>query len=64
LLAQVVDAKNPKEPAKSVNLWTKCISNATNLDLAKPEDDEWYGLANKRLNTMLTDKDNSKDSTK
>ena len=62
LLAQVVDAKNPKEPAKASNFWTKCVSNVTPTDLAQPEDDEWYGLANKRLNTVLTAKD-SKDST-
>ena len=43
-------------------------SRAYNLikhdDLAKPEDDEWYGLANKRLNTMLTSKDSTNKNTK
>jgi tetratricopeptide (TPR) repeat protein len=68
LLAQVLEAKvpkdSPKDKAKVVGLWTKCASKATPRDLAKPEDDDWHGLANKRLSETVSSDNSNKDMRK
>jgi tetratricopeptide (TPR) repeat protein len=68
LLAQVVEAKSPKDSpkhkAKAVEFWTKCASKVTSRDLAKPEDDDWHGLANKRLNEAFSSDNSNKDISK
>ena len=64
LLAQVVEAKSPKDKAKAVEVWTKCAGNVTPSDLAKPEDDDWFGLANKRLNEAFPSDNSNKDLSK
>ena len=68
LLAQVVEAKSPKDSqknkAKAVEFWTKCASNATPSDLAKPEDDDWHGLANKRLSEAFSSDNSNKEMSK
>jgi tetratricopeptide (TPR) repeat protein len=61
LLAQVVDAKFPQEPAKSLDLWRTCIAVVTPRDLAKPEEDEWSALANKRIEKILSGKEVKKE---
>lgn len=61
LLAQVLEAKEPKNQAIGLELWTKCISSATPRDFSQPEGDDWYGLANKRLDKTFSNKDASKD---
>ncbi len=57
LLAQVVDAKFPQEPTQSLDLWRTCIAVVTPSDLAKPEEDEWSALANKRIEKILSGKE-------
>jgi tetratricopeptide (TPR) repeat protein len=68
LLAQVVEAKSPKDSpsnkAKALGAWTKCASKATSSDLAKPEDDNWHGLANKRLSEAVSSDNSNKDTSK
>ena len=68
LLAQVLEAKvpkdSPKDKAKVVGFWTKCASKATPSDLAKPEDDDWHGLANKRLSETVSSDNSNKDTSK
>ncbi|MDX2253943.1 MAG: tetratricopeptide repeat protein [Pseudanabaenaceae cyanobacterium bins.39] len=64
LLAQVLEAKSSKDKNQIIDLWTKCASNLTPTDLAKPEDDAWQGLANKRLSEMFTSDSISKDKPK
>ena len=68
LLAQVVEAKSPKDSpknkTKAVEFWTKCASKVTPRDLAKPEDDDWHGLANKRLNEAFSSDNSNKDISK
>ncbi|MBD2175861.1 tetratricopeptide repeat protein [Pseudanabaena sp. FACHB-1998] len=54
LLAQVLEAKSSKDKTQLIGHWTKCASNLTPSDLAKPEDDNWQGLANKRLSEMFS----------
>ena len=61
LLAQVVDAKFPQEPAKSLDLWRRCIAVVTPSDLAKPEEDNWSALANKRIEKILSGKEVKKE---
>jgi tetratricopeptide (TPR) repeat protein len=61
LLAQVVDAKFPQEPAKSLDLWRTCIAVVTPRDLAKPEEDEWSALANKQIEKILSGKEVKKE---
>ena len=61
LLAQVLEAKEPKNQAIALEFWTKCISFATPRDFSQSEGDDWYGLANKRLDKTLSNKDTSKD---
>ena len=64
LLAQVLEAKLPKDKTKAVEFWTKCASKVTPSDLAKPEDDDWHGLANKRLNEAFSSDNFNKDISK
>jgi tetratricopeptide (TPR) repeat protein len=68
LLAQVVEAKSPKDSpknkTKAVEFWTKCASKVTPRDLAKPEDDDWHGLANKRLSEAFSSDNSNKDISK
>jgi tetratricopeptide (TPR) repeat protein len=54
LLAQVLEAKSSKDKTQLLGHWTKCASNLTPSDIAKPEDDNWQGLANKRLSEMFS----------
>jgi tetratricopeptide (TPR) repeat protein len=61
LLAQVVEAKEPSNQAIALEFWTKCISYATPRDFSQSEGDDWYGLANKRLDKAFSNKDTSKD---
>ncbi|BBC26669.1 tetratricopeptide repeat protein [Pseudanabaena sp. ABRG5-3] len=61
LLAQVVDAKFPQEPTKALDLWRTCIAVVTPSDLAKPEEDEWSALANKRIEKILSGKEVKKE---
>jgi tetratricopeptide (TPR) repeat protein len=65
LLAQVLEAKLPKDSpnskAKALGAWTKCANKATPSDLAKPEDDNWHGLADKRLNETVSSDNSNKD---
>jgi tetratricopeptide (TPR) repeat protein len=61
LLAQVVEAKEPKNQVIALEFWTKCISFATPRDFSQSEEDDWYGLANKRLDRAFSNKDASKD---
>jgi tetratricopeptide (TPR) repeat protein len=60
LLAQVLEAKEPKNQAIALDFWTKCISVATPKDFSQSEGDDWIGLANKRLDKMYSNKDTSK----
>lgn len=64
LLAQVTEAKDPKNKVKAVKLWTKCISNEPLNGLTKPEDDDWNGLANKRLSEVLSGDSSNQDRSK
>jgi tetratricopeptide (TPR) repeat protein len=68
LLAQVLEAKSPKDlpnnKAKALGAWTKCANKATPSDLAKPEDDNWHGLANKRLSEAFSSDNSNKDTSK
>jgi len=64
LLAQVLEAKSPKDKAKAIGFWTKCASKVSPRDLAKPEDDDWSGLANKRLNEAFSSDNSNKDISK
>jgi tetratricopeptide (TPR) repeat protein len=61
LLAQVLEAKEPNNQAITIEFWTKCISYATSRDFSQSEGDDWYGLANKRLDKAFFNKDTSKD---
>ena len=61
LLAQVLEAKEPKNQAIALEFWTKCISVATPRDFSQSEGDDWYGCANKRLDRKSCNKDISKD---
>jgi tetratricopeptide (TPR) repeat protein len=61
LLAQVLEAKEPDNKAIALDFWTKCISMATPKDFSQSEGDDWYGLANKRLDKAFFNKDTSKD---
>ncbi len=61
LLAQVLEAKEPNNQAIALEFWTKCIRFATPMDFSQSEEDDWYGLANKRLDKAFSNKDTSKD---
>ncbi len=61
LLAQVLEAKEPNNQAIALEFWTKCIRFATPMNFSQSEDDDWYGLANKRLDKAFSNKDTSKD---
>lgn len=61
LLAQVVEAKEPSNQAIALEFWIKCISFATPRDFSQSEGDDWFGLANKRLDNMYSNKDTGKN---
>jgi tetratricopeptide (TPR) repeat protein len=50
LLAQVLEAKYPKDLSKAQSTWFDCKNKENNGDFFKPEEDDWYGLADQRLN--------------
>jgi tetratricopeptide (TPR) repeat protein len=64
LLAQVLEAKLPKDKAKAIGFWAKCTNKATFIDLTKPEEDDWHGLANKRLSEAFSSDNSNKDISK
>lgn len=49
LLAQVLEAKYPKDKSKAQSSWFDCKNKENKGSFFKPEEDDWYGLADKRL---------------
>jgi len=56
LLAQAVEAKEPDNKAIAASYWQKCLAYMTPRDRSQSEGDDWFGLANSRLDAITKDK--------